>query len=275
MKDLHGKCAYITGGSSGIGLAVAKLLSGMGAHVAIFARDPEKLGKARTEIEHERRFPDQRFAAWVLDVTGNDEVIQTMKSIVNDFGSPDVLVSNAGISYPNYFDRLSADHFDEVIRTNLYGTRNVIAALLPHMKQRGGSIVIVSSLAGLLGIFGYTAYSASKFALVGFAECLRSELKRYHIAVSVVCPPEVDTPLVDKEKETIPPETRLLKNLGGLLQPRTAAEAVVKAIRKKKFLIVPGLMAKFFYYSRRFMPLRLVSLIQDAVVGIAARRGRP
>ena len=117
-----------------------------------------------------------------------------MNTALIEFGAPDILVSNAGIPCAGYFEDISFEFFDATMKTNVYGARNIVAALLPHMKNRDCQIVIVSSGAGLMGLFGYTGYGTSKFALVGFAESLRSELNRYNIAVSLVCPPEVDTP---------------------------------------------------------------------------------
>ena len=93
------------------------------------------------------------------------------------------------------------------MKINLYGARNAIAALLPHMRNQGGHIVNVSSIAGLIGVFGYTDYCASKFGLIGFSEALRSELDSQGIMVSVLCPPDTDTPGLAEENLTKPPET--------------------------------------------------------------------
>jgi 3-dehydrosphinganine reductase len=130
----------------------------------------------------------------------------------------------------------------------------VISSLLPYMKQKGGAIVITSSLAGLLGIFGYTAYGTSKFALVGFSESLRAELKPHGIRVSIACPPEVDTPLVLQESKTIPPEARAVKNMAGLLTPEFVARCIIRGVQKKRYMIIPGFLASFEYYAQCFTP---------------------
>ena len=189
-----------------------------------------------------------------LDVQNDANVRQVMKRAVEKLGIPDILFNNAGIGHSDYFENISYGTFDAIIKTNLYGTRNVIASLLPHMKQKGGAIVITSSLAGLLGIFGYTAYGSSKFALVGFSESLRAELKPHGIRVSVVCPPETDTPLVLHESKTIPPEARAVKNMAGLLTPEFVARCIIRGIQKKKYLIIPGFLASFLYSAQRFTP---------------------
>jgi len=119
------------------------------------------------------------------------------------------------------------------------------------MKNRDCQIAIVSSAAGLIGAFGYTGYGTSKFALVGFTESLRSELNRYNIAVTLVCPPEVDTPLIAVEASTLPPVTRVLKNLSGTLKPIPVAKTIVAGISRKKSLVLPGLRMKFLFLNHR------------------------
>ena len=245
---------YITGGSSGIGLATALKASSLGAHVLIFARSQEPLDDAVARIKEKRQNSDQRVEAMVLDVSDNDAVESTMRAAVEEFGVPDVLIANAGIGCAGYFEDITYDAFDTVMKINVYGVRNVVAALVPAMKDLGGHIVIMSSMAGLVGVFGYTGYSTSKFALIGFAESLRSELKRQNIAVSVVCPPEVDTHFLETEALSLPPEARLVKDMAGRLSPEKAAEAVVRTIGTRKFFIIPGVMAKASYYLARFAP---------------------
>jgi short-subunit dehydrogenase len=141
------------------------------------------------------------------------------------------------------------------------------------MKKKGGQIVNVSSMLGLIGIFGYTAYSASKFGLVGFSECLRSELKRYNIAVSVYCPPEVDTPMTDYMLTISPPETRALVKLTGLMSVEKSAMTLLAGIAKKQFLIVPGFLSKWTYFNKRLNP-SLTRVVMDIIVKLAMRRNK-
>jgi 3-dehydrosphinganine reductase len=157
------------------------------------------------------------------------------------------------------------------MKINVYGTHSVIAALLPFMKNRSGQIVIISSAAGLMGMFGYTSYATTKYALVGFAECLRSELKRYNIHVSVVCPPEVDTPFLANEN-TIPPEARSLKNFAGTLKPGPVAKTIVKGIAQKRFLIVPGILAKMLFINHRLTNGLSTRLSSDLIVKWVQRK---
>ena len=117
-----------------------------------------------------------------------------MAEVVQSFGAPDILINNVGRALPRYFEDVTFEQFDETMKTNLYGAWNTISVLVPHMKAGGGTIVNVSSMAGFIGVFGYTDYCASKFAVVGLSEALRQELRRYGITVAVLCPPDTDTP---------------------------------------------------------------------------------
>ncbi|MEN6475373.1 MAG: SDR family NAD(P)-dependent oxidoreductase [Syntrophaceae bacterium] len=268
VKSFADKVVYVTGGSSGIGLATARLFAMRGAHVVICARDAAKLEQALGSILQARLSDRQRIHAVTVDVTDEADVLKKMAAAVGESGAPDILVHSAGRGHADHFENITAATFDAIIKTNVYGTRHVIAAALPYMKAKGGHMVILSSAGGLLGMFGYTAYGTSKFALVGFAECLRAELKRYGIKVCVVCPPEVDTPLVADEGRTIPPEAHAVKHLAGVLKPAYVAETILRGVEKGRFLIIPGFLAKSLYYLQCYLPGRLTRLAPDLVVGI-------
>jgi short-subunit dehydrogenase len=159
------------------------------------------------------------------------------------------------------------------MKINLYGTRNTISAILPFMKQKGGGhIVNISSVAGLIGMYGYSLYCTSKYAIVGFTECLRSELKRFNINVTLVCPPEVKTPFIEEEAKTLPPEARVVKNLAGLLTPQQAAKAIVSGIKSEKFLVVPGIMAQSLLFWHRISNGFLTRMPSDVIIRFTAKR---
>lgn len=272
LKDFYNQTVYITGGSSGIGLGIARLMVSKGAHVVLFARNPEKLERACNEMMNVKQDLSQRITAMPVDITDMKNVSRNMEEAVKQFGKPDILVNCAGIIKADYFENISYEDFDAVMKTNVYGARNMIAALLPAMKEKGGHIVNVSSAAGLMGMFSYTAYSTSKFALVGFSDCLRSEMKRHNIDVSVVCPPEVKTPMNQEEAKTIPPEALAVKRLAGVLEPEYVARAVIKGILKKKFLIIPGFKCRFLYITQKCSPGWLSRAISDASIRSAIRK---
>ncbi len=275
LKDFDNRVIYITGGSSGIGLATARLLAAKGGHIVLLARDESKLAAARSEVEAVKRSPHQRIASLSVDVTDPLKLRSKMEEAVARFGPPDILIAGAGIVSNDLFENISLDAFDRVIKTNLYGVRNVIAALLPSIKTRGGRIAIIASMAGLVGMYGYTAYSTSKFALVGLAECLRSELKPHGIPVTLICPPEVTTPMVAEEDRTISPESKAVKMMAGRLTAQYTARAIVRAIQKRRFLVVPGKMARLVFLGHRLTSGLTTRLTSDWMIRRVLKKNMP
>ena len=273
MVTLQGKNIYITGGSSGIGLATAKLAYGRGASLVIIARDKDRLHQAARDIETCKVNNTQRVATVSLDVSEFKKVSEVLRSVAEDYGAPDCLIANAGILYGDYFENISFETFDRTMKTNVYGVRNVIEVLLPKMKTRNGRIVIVSSIAGFTGMLGYTAYSTSKFALIGFAESLYYDLKRFGMKVFLVCPPEVETSMIIKEAETLPPEARAVKNLAGRISAESAANAVIRALTGNRFLVIPGLKAKLIYYLTCHMPGFILRGVTSAIISASRKKG--
>lgn len=255
MKDTDlftDKNIYITGGSSGIGLAAAEQAAAAGARVMIFARNEDRLQRAIEKIQAAGG-QGQKIACQALDVTDPVETEAVFAKAVSAFGPPDILINSAGRARPDYFENINAGHFEATLKLNLFGTRNAVAAALPHMR-RGGYIVNVSSVAGLIGVFGYTDYSASKFAVVGFSEALRAELRPKGITVSVLCPPDTDTPGLEAENETKPAETRAISANARTIPAETVASALMKGMVKKHFLIIPGFDARLSVLAKRLMP---------------------
>ena len=271
MTYFSEKLVFITGGSSGIGLALARKLFSYGANVVIIARNSEKLEDARRDIEQFKVSSGQFIRCLSADVSNSANLSRIIPQAMKESGTPDILINSAGIINNDYLGKISYDTFDAIMKINLYGTRNMIAEVLPAMKNGGGHIVIISSAAGLMGMCGYTAYGTSKFALVGFAECLRGELKQQGISLTVVCPPEVDTPMLLDEMKTIPSEIRILKNMSGQLKPEFVAARVLQAIARKKFMVVPGFRTKWLWYTQRLTPA-LFRLSSDMIIKWGLRR---
>jgi 3-dehydrosphinganine reductase len=272
VTDFEGKNVYITGGSSGIGLATGEKLAELGANVIVFARGRERLEEAQRRIAAKATSDRQRFSCKQLDITDHDEVDRVMREAVDDFGPPDILINSAGRALPDYFENISYEQLEDSVKLHLYGNWNTIKALLPHLKQRRGYIVNVCSMVGYMGVFGYTDYAASKFALMGLTESLRSELKPSGVGISILCPPDTDTPGLEVENRNKPPETVAVSEGGGLMQPEEVADTLIKGMRKGKFVINPG-SAKMVYLLKRYLPF-VVDFVMDRQISKVQKGGR-
>ena len=241
LENFSGQHAIITGGSSGIGKAVAKLLAQQGANISIIARDLAKLETAKQEISASITDAQQKILTIAADVTQPQTLELAIKEAIADLGCPQILITSAGIAIPGYFAELSLAIFEKTMAVNYFGSLSAIKAVLPEMlAARQGHIVLISSGAGLIGLYGYTAYSSSKFALRGLAESLRGELKPHQIKVSIVYPPDTDTPQLVAENKTKPPETKLIAETAQLWSAEDVAQVIIKGMMRGKFAITPG-----------------------------------
>ena len=231
--------AIITGGSSGIGKATAKLLIQKGCHVSIISRSQEKLEAAKQQLEAVSVNHQQVFAI-AADVSEFSQAQTAISTAIDQGGSPDFLITCAGMAHPGYFRDLPIAVFEQTMAINYFGSLYCIKAALPFMK-RGSHLVLISSGAGLVGVYGYTPYSPTKFALRGLAESLRGELKPLGIEVSIVYPPDTDTPQLEAENQTKPLETKLITGTAKTWQPEAVAREILRGVQKKSFIITPGL----------------------------------
>ena len=263
--DYLGRVVYVVGGSMGIGLAAARQFAARGAHVLVFARRREPLQEAILDIGGCRRSDSQRVEPRVLDVCEADSVSTVMNESVSSFGPPDVLFNCAGAAWPGYFEEITHEQLSHTMQLNLHGSWHTVQALLPHMKQRAGTIVNTSSVAGLIGVFGYTDYCAAKFAVIGFSEALRSELKRYGIRVFVLCPPDTDTPGLAAEDESKPPETTAVAAAARLMTAEAVANELLRGMERRRLLIIPGIDGRFAALAKRLFP-GLVEWVTDRAI---------
>ncbi|TKB48424.1 SDR family NAD(P)-dependent oxidoreductase [Ferrimonas sediminicola] len=264
MSDAKPHLVLITGASSGIGLDLAKAYAARGWSVALLARDPQRLAQAAALCR--RAGGDrQSIEAYPVDVDDPEAIRRHVAEVYNRQGVPELLILSAGIVQSLPFMEQSDEEFDAIMNTNLLGSRRLARAWLPMMLERGrGQICFVSSLAGLIAPYGYSGYSASKFALLGMAGALRQELHSQGIGISVLCPPEVDTPMIARERRDISPVARLIKDLGGTLRVDTVTRATLRGLRRQRFLIIPGLRARLTYHLARLFP----GLFQRAMQGV-------
>nr|VFJ74829.1 MAG: 3-dehydrosphinganine reductase [Candidatus Kentron sp. FW] len=233
--------AIISGGSSGIGLAIARELARVGWDLSLIARTPSRLDEAQQELERLRAGDNQHVYTIGADVSDEKQAIDAIDTAMGRLGAPDLLITSAGMAHPGYFHELPLDIFRETMAVNYFGTLYLIKAALPTMRARKtGRIVMISSGAAFIGLFGYTAYGPSKFALRGLAESLRAELKPDGIGVSIVYPPDTDTPQLAAENLIKPAETSAISGKAKTWRADDVAAVVLKGIRKDRFSITPG-----------------------------------
>ncbi|XP_014256217.1 3-ketodihydrosphingosine reductase [Cimex lectularius] len=222
---LKNKHVVITGGSSGIGKGVACEAAKRGANVTIIARDKIKLVAAKNEIAKHCVNSSQRIHTYSLDVSSNfDKVDKAFVEIEQEVGPIYMLVNCAGSAVCGKLEDLSKADIKKMFDLNCLGSIFPTKAVIEGMKARGeGYIVFVASQAAQIGIFGLSAYSASKFALRGFAEALNMEVKAHGIKVTISFPPDTDTPGFAEEEKSKPKETRLISQTSGLYSPAEIA----------------------------------------------------
>ncbi len=271
LSEFENQHVYLVGGTSGIGLAIAQRLSAAGAHIILLARTESKLQQAVTDLAQLKKHAHQKLEYRCLDVSDHLATQTLLDELVTSFGVPHALINCAGRSIPNYIENVSYQQFDDTMKINLYGCRNTIAALLPHMKKNGGLIVNTSSIAGIIGVFGMSDYCASKFALIGYSEALRSEVKKHNIQVAVLCPPDTDTPGFEMENTTKPAETHAVSENANLLSSEQVATAFFKGLARKKPLIIPGSASKFSVLMKRLSPA-LVEWVMDRDIKRSSQR---
>jgi 3-oxoacyl-[acyl-carrier protein] reductase len=221
MVSLNGKTAIVTGAGRGIGRATAHALAKEGVNLGLIGLNMSNLEKVASELE---QF-DVKVSAAAADVTDLESIQYAVEHIKSDLGSIDILINNAGIAKFGGFLELSPEDWESIIRVNLMGVYNVTRAVLPEMIERkSGDIVNVSSTAGQKGAPVTSAYSASKFAVLGLTESLMLEVRKHNIRVTALTPSTVATDLAVK--------TNLISgNAENVIQPDDLAELIVAGLK--------------------------------------------
>lgn len=249
------RVAVISGGSSGIGLAIAHELASRGYALWLIARRQEQLDRAESELL--ARHPGLSVRTIDLDVTDAEAVLEAMTSIVLQAGRVDWLVTSAGIVEPGLFLEQSLEAHRRQMDTNHFGTLHLVRAIAPTMvRQGGGHITLISSAAAFAGIAGYSAYAASKFAVRALGETLQVELAGHNIAVGVAFPPDTDTPQYHGEQASKPAITKAISAGGGVMSAEAVARSIVTQAERGRFLLTPSpLITAFGWLHSLYAPL--------------------
>lgn len=218
--DWTDRHVVITGGSSGIGEALAQAVAARGARLTLLARGADRLAAVAEPLGA---------TAVACDVSDRDAVTAVLATAAAERGPVDVLVCSAGITLPGRFLEAEDQTFRDMVDVDYYGTLWPVRAVAPSMvERRTGSIIGIASAAALVGVYGYTAYGAAKFAVRGLLEALRTELVPHGVHVGCVYPPDVDTPMLAEENLVKPAET---KAIAGAIKPISAEQVATAILR--------------------------------------------
>lgn len=245
MKDLAGKTAFVTGGASGIGYAIAEALAGAGMNIALADVEEGALLSAAERLKgsHDRVLPV------AVDVSDRDAMKESANAVANAFGNVHVLCNNAGVQVYTPLDKAAYADWDWLLGVNLGGVINGLMTFLPGMTAHGegGHVVNTASVGGLIGMPNIGIYAASKFAVVGLSECLKADLIPHGIGVSILCPGHVHTALGSAarnrpahlegtpEREHSAAREESHRELD--VQPKQIGEAVLQGIRDNSLYI--------------------------------------
>ena len=200
--DLTGKCAVITGGSRGLGYAMAAGLASAGADLILVNRNEQEGVNAAKQLEQDF---GTKVISYVADITSQSETVAMAEAAYNTFGKIDILINSAGINIRGAIDEVSLDDFNKVMNVNVNGTWLSCKAVTPFMKKTGsGRIINLASTLGLIGMADRTPYTASKGAIVNMTRALAIELAPFHINVNAICPgpflTAMNIPIKDSEE---------------------------------------------------------------------------
>jgi NAD(P)-dependent dehydrogenase (short-subunit alcohol dehydrogenase family) len=246
MDPFQGRVAVITGGAGGIGSALARAFAARGAKLVL--ADLDETALARAEQEHRGR--GSEVLAVPTDVTKRDQVFALADATYDRFGAAHIVCNNAGIALLGPIEQCSAADWELTMAINFWGVLYGVQAFVPRMLAagEGGHLLNTASMAGLVGMAYFSAYNASKFAVVGLSEALHRELKPRGIGVSVLCPMIVETDLTrnslrlraggEAGATPVPDQPAAETMKGGVKQPAEVAARVVRAIERGQLYVL-------------------------------------
>lgn len=263
MKSFQGKTAVVTGAGSGLGRCFALQLADLGANLALVDLDRTGLDGSRGLLEGR----GVRISAHQVDVSDWKAMEKLARDVLEIHGGADLLINNAGICLiPQPFEEIPPVQFKKVIDVNLWGAYYGILAFLPQLKsRREAAIVNVSSLAGIVGLYGHSAYSASKAALRGLSESLQCELSGSGVHLTLVHPGGVKTNLIrnapNLEKELREKAHQNFTDLS-FLDPDQTASRILRAVQRERNRVIIGLDARLILLIKALFPRKYPAIIQ-------------
>lgn len=274
MSFYAGKKVFITGGSAGIGKALALDLAREGASVFISARGQARLDEAVAELRALGK-PGQTFGAVAYDVSDAEAAQAGALKALEGLGGLDVLICNSGFAEIGQVHELPLEAYQRLLDVNYLGHVYTVRALAPHFIAQGsGHIALVSSMLGFFSTWGYGAYSASKYAIAGFAEALRQEMVRHGVKVTLFYPPTTETPGLAQENEGKHPVVAQLEmdnSFTWVHSPEEVSQVLLKTIRKGRFESYVGWDSWLVFKVFRHLP-RLGRYLNDQELDTAFKK---
>jgi short-subunit dehydrogenase len=259
MKNLKGKVVWITGASSGIGEELAYALAREGSFLVLSARNKEKLEQVKVKCL------ESTAKCWVnqVDLSGNQQLDAVVKTVLVQTGRIDVLINNAGRSQRSLAKETPPEIDRNIMELNFFSVVELTKLVLPQMLKNGsGHIVVISSIAGKLGFSMRTAYSASKHALQGYFESLRTELANDNIKVTIVSPGRIKTNIsVNAVTKDGSPYNIMDEGQANGMNAALCAAKIVKAIKKERKELLVGKTEILMVHIRRFLPSLYYKLV--------------
>ncbi|MCD8072545.1 MAG: SDR family oxidoreductase [Alistipes sp.] len=258
--DFKGKTVVITGASSGIGLALARGFSASGANVVAGARSGEKLSALKAELESQ----GGKIAARSTDVTKQEDCKELIAAAVEAFGGIDILICNAGISMRAILDDLELSVLHRLMDVNFWGTVYCTKFALPYLQASRGSIVGVSSVAGIHGLPGRTGYSASKYAMTGFLETVRIENLKKGLHVMIAC--QVFTAsnvLLAALTADVTSQGETPRDEARMMSAEEAAQRIMKGVSGRKRTVLMDFNGRATTFIKKFAPSFLDKMFYD------------
>lgn len=253
MNKFSGKNALITGGSSGIGLAIARRLTTLGANVWLLARREELLMDAQKELQGLSTKEAQEIEIIPCDVTDQSSLSKSLGQVCDKVPFH-FCFNSAGVAEPGDFLSLSIDKFHWMMDVNYFGIVHTCQIVLPGMLERkNGHIINISSVVGYLSTPFYSAYGPTKMAVRALTETLRAEYRHSGVRFSVVYPPDTQTPQLDYENQFKPNLLKEVEKGMGVMDPDVVAAATLKGVERKRFHILPGRSNWLMFHAARLL----------------------